>query len=404
MYALIMIVLCSCQTTTSQSMEVTKDQDSILCTKVVYTFLLEGEKEENYQIETINKSGEIKDKKIPMPNFIKELYKQSQEKDKTIYFDGNKSLSEQLDNDYCFWSNTTTIRDTSPWITFHKPLQFVHFWDRFEEPKPINEESPDSPTFTYTKKKKQILNYSCDQVIIESSTNRKVCWFTKQLQLKDPTNMLLQFDSVPGTILEMEEYWPGPNYWQYVNTTRVKSIEQIIVPFNFFEVTSTAKKMDSEQAEKLNFKCFVEASGKEKQLSQEEKSKFLGTWILKQGDFGFQIEINDLGNNLYEVVEAEIESNHLIRVKSEKANFYGSNLVANECISYFLNEKGRLQNEQDSFYTFTKLEDGNQLILNSLNYWVKDGGDLEHRNKNMKSTGESNSKVEDLKQKIAKKA
>jgi len=397
-----LLLLSACQS--SQTMEKQTNKESLTCTKVVYSYSYSSEEEaDTTDQQHTTKAERIIQSRSKRAMFISEIEKQHLEKDKTLWFDGKKSLTEQEDDDFGFWSKTTEIRDSSSWITIHKPLQYLHFWDRYEKPIPTNSEKPDDPTFRFTKKKKQILNYTCEQVVVESSSNKKICWFTKQLQLEDPTNELIQFDSVPGTILEIEEYWLGLNYWQYVRTTRVKSIEQVKVPFNFFEVPKTAQKMNSEQAANLNFKRLVEANKKKKQLSQEEKSKFLGIWALNIDGYGLQIEINDLGNNSYAFTQTDIEAGKLTLTKTEKASFYGSYLVLNECILYKLTADGKLQEEQNPFYTFTKSEDEKQLLLNALNYWVKGGGDPQHRSKNLKSTGESNSKVEDLKEKIAQK-
>lgn len=406
-YLVLASMLYSCQSSINHTMEKPNNQDSISCTKLVYAFFLSKEKITKETFKIINLEGKFERIEIPTPKFYEEFSKENLEKDISIYFNGHKSLTEQLDNHYCFWSKTTSIRDTSAWITIHKPLKYVHFWDKYQEALPVCEEKPDSPTFNFTKINKQILDYTCEQVIVESSSNKKICWFTKQLQLKDPTQVLIQYDSIPGTILEMEEYWlkfnQGETIWQYVKTTHVKSIEQVKVPANFFEVPKGAQKMDSEQAQKLNTKRIQEANRKEKQLSLEEKNKFLGIWTLRMDDYGLQIEINELGNNSYEFTEKYLQAGHLNYPQKGKAAFYGSILIVNDCIRYKLTPEGKLQEVQNSFFTYSKVEDENQLLLNSLNYWVRGGGDSQHPIKNLKSTGESNSRVEDYKQKIAKK-
>lgn len=401
-YLFLSVLFVSCQSSTTQIIENQTNKDSISCTKLVYTIIYAEGKKLNYA----NESGMKNCTEIEQPKFIQELRNQHKEKDKIIFFDGHQSLTKEENNDDGFWSNTTMIRDTSSWILYLESLQYVHFWGRYKEAIPAYEERPPAATVTFTKKRKQILSYTCEQVILESWSEKLVCWFTKELQIKEPIKALIQLDSIPGTILEMEEYWVGLNCWQYVKTTQVKSLEQVKVPYNFFEVPKDILKMDSEEAMALNFKRMVEASKKDKPLSAEERNKFLGTWALVMDNYGLQLEIKEVGNNSYEVIETDIENNLLTLTKNGKAAFYGSFFVRYDShffVRYKLTSDGKLQEEKNPFYTFSKSLDEDRLLLNSLNYWVKGGGDSEHPIKNMKSTGESNSKVEDLKAKIAEK-
>lgn len=394
----------TCESSTTQMIENQTNKDSISCTKLVYAIIYADKKNRTYTLKTLNESGMKNCTEIEQPKFIQELSNQYQEKDKIIFFDGHQSLTEQENNDDGFWSNTTMIQDTSSWIIYHESLQYVHFWGRYKEAIPTTEK-PDLPTVTFTKKTKKLLGYSCEQVIFEYSGKRLICWFTTALQIKDYTKTLIQFDSIPGTILEMEEYWIGLNCWHYIKTTQVKSMEQMKVPSTFFELPKDILKMDSEEAMELNFKRMVEASKKDKPLSPEERNKFLGTWVLVMDNYGLQLDIKEVGNNSYEVIETDIENNLLTLTKKEKAAFYGSFFVVNEprFVRYKLTTDGKLQEEKNPFYTFSKSLDEDLLLLNSLNYWVKGGGDSEHPIKNLESTGESNSKVAALKARIAEK-
>lgn len=77
--------------------------------------------------------------------------------------------------------------------------------------QPAVTEKSESETFTFLGNEKHILNYKCQQVTIEYNSKLLICRFSKDLKLKDATNVIFQHDSIPGTIIEWDEYWIGMN-------------------------------------------------------------------------------------------------------------------------------------------------------------------------------------------------
>lgn len=68
-------------------------------------------------------------------------------------------------------------------------------------------------------------------------------------------------------------------------------------------------------------------------------------------------------------------------------------LIGTSCINNTQNQKNKMEKQHDTSESIEKL-------LDELNYWQKQGGDSSHPIDSIISTGESNSKFLDLKEKI----
>jgi hypothetical protein len=275
--------------------------------------------------------------------------------ERTVYFDGKRSSTVEVTNDYGFRGITTIIRDSNSW-RYSKQLPYINVWFKAEDPL-SGEIQSEPPIVTLFDEQKTLLGYTCKKATIEKEYKRFVIWYAPDLKTDDPTEAILQEEDIPGTILEMDEYLTSGDVDWYTRY-KVTSIDLDVKDASVLEIPKGAVKMNSpDEAAEKNRELFEKAMATEKPLTREEKEVYLGTWRLNyKGDI-VELLVERFGDDTYSLTETRIIGGKRTQTKHGLVRFYGPRLFFDEAPAwktYVLTKNGELQQEQNNFYTFRK--------------------------------------------------
>ncbi|MES2557987.1 MAG: hypothetical protein V4604_17660 [Bacteroidota bacterium] len=282
--------------------------------------------------------------------------------ERAVYFDGEQSSEQEITDVFGIRLKQLKLRKKGNSDTFQYAESQPHFsgWTELQESRPVNEEKTMS-IVTFLKGEKTILGYRCKKATIEEEHYIYTVWYTTELTINDPTGAVLQFDSIPGLILEMDRAFSGEKLALIIHT-KVTSIDLDVNEPTTFDLPKDAVHVKNiDEMNSKNQQSLIHLMEKEQQqhpLTEAEKSAFEGTWVLSyQGD---RIELNITKNadkTSYIIQETKKIKNEPEETQSYKAVFYGETLfvdLAPTFLRYQLTPKGDLKLEKGDFFVFKK--------------------------------------------------
>ncbi len=280
--------------------------------------------------------------------------------DRTVCFDGNQSCLRETTNEFGISIQTIQIRNKDNKDTFRYAEVSPHFsvWVELQESRSVNK-TKEISIVTFSKKEKTILGYRCKKATIEEEHSTFTVWYTTELTINDPTGAVLQLDSIPGVILEMDEALGGKKA-VLLKRTRVTSIDLDVNEPTAFDLPKDALQVKSieEVAAKnrQNLLRLMEKGQQDHPLSEEEKAAFEGTWVLSYKGDRIELKISKSAND-YTIQETMKTRYEPEETQSYKAVFYGETLfvdLAPTFLRYRLTSKGDLKLEKGDFFVFKK--------------------------------------------------
>ncbi|MBN2436644.1 MAG: hypothetical protein JXK07_15400 [Spirochaetes bacterium] len=153
----------------------------------------------------------------------KELYMKNIESNisplRTIFFNGKKSKTEEINTDYGYKSLVTTIKDCSK-----NEYQYCKVFPNRNFCLKIKEEMSSSseyfpPRVIFLNEYKKIMGYKCQKVLIEEASVLYHIWFTEEITVNDPTYAVLQHESIKGFVMEQETVFNTKKHYYNVKYT-----------------------------------------------------------------------------------------------------------------------------------------------------------------------------------------
>jgi hypothetical protein len=206
---------------------------------------------------------------------------------RTVYFDGTRSRTEEINFDYGVKSPAIRLRESGRGATLYcKEFPHVHFC--VEHPDLASATGP-SPILQLTDEKATVAGFPCGKAIYNNLTQKRELYFTDKVHVEDATGAVYRVDGVPGLIVR----------WQPIEDPRSDVIERITVvetsfapvPASLFAPPAGFRKMASVDEARAEERRLLDAEAARHQPTAEERARFIGRWRLATAPDDLQIEI-----------------------------------------------------------------------------------------------------------------
>ena len=280
------------------------------------------------------------------------IWQENSPSERTVYWNGKQSSSREINNEMDFKSEAITIRDMAKSI-YVKPLQFFCYSNEFEETEAMKSQPDIVKLLPETK---TILGHLCKKATIEMEYKNYTIWYAADIQTQDPTKGVLQFKSIPGFIMEMDEKSTSGNLPFYTKYT-VTSLSSVANDASVFETPKDAIAIkQGEEPIDVNWNLVQKAmlaENAKNPISATNKAAFLGTWLLKINQDYIKINIAEKpGTADLLFAETYCYNGKSEEIETKTAVFFGNKLlVKNPAPNYSLYTivKGKLKMDRSDF-------------------------------------------------------
>lgn len=226
--------------------------------------------------------------------FYQQILRYNIPEKRIVYFDGQQSRTDEVNVDYNYRSLSMVFKKANEdTYQYCKVFPFFNFVIELKKNRLIPTRHL-SPRIDLVEEYKHILGYRCQKAIIRDDYLTYQVYFTREISLKDPTQAVIQYEGVPGVILEQEEI-PVAKTVAFYRRYTVKRLEAQRLPPNIFAIPPGYQKLlNIDEARQKDRQMLQEAKQqelKQQPLSKAEQTQFLGSWLLKVDSDSFLVHV-----------------------------------------------------------------------------------------------------------------
>lgn len=275
--------------------------------------------------------------------------------ERTVYFDGKRSCTQERRTGYDFRGTRSTIRDSAAayeTVVLQFPWGAAWYRKNGEASAPLL-----AGTVRRADDGKTILGHRCEKIVITAGQAVQTVWFAPGLQLSDPTYAVVQDSLVPGLILELDTHY-GPRMGNYHVRSTVTALDlEGKQDRSVFRVPPGAQKAAGPEEVPGMQKELLKTLEARSPMPPEEKDRFLGNWRLSWRGDRIDWQIGRFGADTYTLTEIRSLGGKRARINRGILHFYGDRMVIEDGAtfrSYLLAPDGRLQQEDEPEFAFRK--------------------------------------------------
>lgn len=238
---------------------------------------------------------------------------------RTVYFDGTRSRTEEINFDYGVKSPAIRLREAGRATLYCKELPHVHFC--VEQPELASPTGP-SPSVQLTDEQATIGGHACRKAIHDNLSQKQELYFTEQLHVEDATGAVYRVDGVPGLIVQ----------WQPVGDPRAELIERVTVVETSFARPAAAlfappagfRKVASVDEARAEERRLRDAEAAQHPPTAEDRARFVGRWRLATAPDDLRVEVVQDGDAYV------LRTTHGGQTSDERATIAGGALVVDD--------------------------------------------------------------------------
>jgi hypothetical protein len=226
-----------------------------------------------------------------------EIRRRNAPESRLVYFDGHRSRTDEINNDYGVRSHSFELRDAGrDTIIYCKAFPYFNFC--VEHPLlPLPGGPP--PHLAPTSEMTTIAGLRCHKAEYQGDQHLFV-WYTDEVAVNDPTGAVLHLEGVPGLILQTEEI-PASGTIDAVKRTTVVEFAVDAPPPQRFTVPADYRRfidMDAARAEDRRILDLKSTEALQRHpLSDDEREMFVGRWLFEWPRDKILVEIARTGDN-----------------------------------------------------------------------------------------------------------
>lgn len=207
---------------------------------------------------------------------------------RTVYFDGKRSRTEEINFDYGVKSPAIRLREAGSGATLYCK-EFPHVRFCVEHPELEADASGPSPILQLTDEKATVGDFACRKAIYNNLAQKLEVYFAEKVQVADPTGAVHHIDGVPGLIVQ----------WQPIEDPRSDVVERITVvetsfadfPAALFAPPAGFRKLASVDEARAEERRLLDAEAAQQPATAEQRDRFLGRWRLATAPDDLRVEI-----------------------------------------------------------------------------------------------------------------